>query len=310
MNPNHKDQMLSNLSKKSLARFPLIYNYIAGGASILALIGAPRLFDDEVTIASIYAISLCILVFTLMAFIAIRESQALHRYAQALFHIHYVCHSVRDFTKQAKDDINHIENLESECRKILDAISYCFSTLHCKLCSAELIELKKTKEKDRDIYHLKVFSTDAVTNQRNICFEEERHDLDKNTDCDEVFRFRNGNYRYYLCNDLVAKAKIDEFKSTFKIKGRKLVFSQFLTKLRGWPYPFRSSVVIPIRCLDSKKAPKEGEAGDEYGDFWGFLRISCDSRNIFDLRHTPELGGIFGDTLYTLFSTSDYLLEK
>ena len=62
---------------------------------------------------------------------------------------------------------------------------------------------------------------------------------------------------------------------------------------------YRSIMVIPIRYIQ-RLDPDTPKTRTPHWNYWGFLRVDCNTRNVFDPRLSPELGGMFA-ALFSLY---------
>lgn len=194
-------------------------------------------------------------------------------------------------------------NLEKTTEKILDAIANCFSVTSGKACRASIVELN-------DKFELIVAARDSMSAIKAIP-RNNKHLLEDNTDFRNLWYSINGCSRYYLNNNIVKSWLNREYRnSCFAEYGEPEMKSIFgFTLIRRWPLSYRSALVLPIRYVAEFTPPKDTETLCPHWNYYGFLCIDSISRNSFDDRYSPELGGSFADMLYTYFSQSDYILD-
>lgn len=293
----YEDQ-LPKLEKWSFDR---IFGYSAGTASIVGLVGAPFVIQEQGALSYLYMGFLSFLVILLITHAVLVEKRKLHRYAQTLFHSHFAQHLVRDSLSELGASKN--PSLEKTTEKILDAISNCFSITSGKTCRASIVELSET-------FELKVVARDSMSSIKVIP-RNKPHNLEDNTDFRNLWYSINGCSRYYLNNNIIRSwIKHEYCNSCFTEYGDPEIksFAGF-TFVKKWPLSYKSALILPIRYVSEFTPPKDAETLVPHWDYYGFLCIDSISRNSFDERYSPELGGIYADMLYTYFSQSDCILD-
>lgn len=284
-------------------------NLAGGVASLLGIAFLFVKFDDlgsdgRMIVALTYLFSI---IMFLVAYIVIVSHRKLHRYAQAVFHLHFVNHVVRDHVAAVyrKDQVS----LRDDVQKILDSIAHCYSILTGRVCRVALKEI--TQELDvvtagRDSM-ARTSSRDGDPAAGKNSFS---HSLDGNTDFSHIWYMLDGCERYYLSNDLPQEWKHHRYNNTsFFIRGKPETSSIFgITFIKRWTLPYKSALVLPIRCISAPRklqssAPPSGPEQNPQR-VWGFLCVDTASRGAFRLPHAAELGGAFADALYILFTFS------
>lgn len=281
--------------------FDRIFGYSTGLASIAGLVGAPFVVSNQDILSYLYMGFLSFLVILLIIYAVLIEKRKLHRYAQTVFYSHFAQHLVRDFLSGlvASRDIN----LEKTTEKILDAISNCFSMTSGKTCRASIVELN-------DRFELTVVARDSMSSIKAIP-RNKKHLLGNNTDFRNLWYSINGCSRYYLNNNIIRSwINHDYCNSCFIEYGEPEIKSVFGFRfVKKWPLSYKSAIVLPIRYVSEFVPPKDTETLSPHWDYYGFLCIDSGSKNSFDERYSPELGGVFADMLYTYFSQSDFILD-
>lgn len=302
----YKDQ----LPKNSRLNFIEIYKLIASTISILTIICGFFFSLSGNNAELVYAIFLCVLVLLLLTYIYIRERSKLSRYAETVYFVHFVNHLIRDtfayIQNKKEQDINN------RISEILFAIANCFSILTGKTCSCVIEEMRPSDDGKNfeviSVNHDLLADTvvDRMAKHSNI-----KHYIEDNTDFRNLWYSINGCSRYYLCNNLIKAWRYRKYKhSYFKIdkigepKSFTILGFTFVTK---WPLNYRSCLIVPIRFVGDGKPPETGPSShdslDKNGwEFYGFLCIYCNSRNVFNPRYCPELGGAFADLLYVFLN--------
>jgi hypothetical protein len=200
------------------------------------------------------------------------------------------------------------------------AIANCFSILTGKVCSCFLEEMKLTQ--DRQKVEVVTALHDPLANDMTASIEnaeQVKHYIDDNTAFKNLWYSINGCSRYYLNNDIKKSWKLQKYNdSYFKLekigKPRSITFFGF-HKITYWPLNYKSCLILPIRFVGNKKPPSSNLLEADYSNnkdwnFWGFICIYCNSRNVFNDRYAPELGGAFADLLYIYLSQLKMLKSK
>ena len=284
-----------------------LINFIGSMCSISAVLVA-IFFLKPSTAVIVNNIALILLVFFLIGFTIIREFSKSHRYSQTVYYQHFVNHVLRNFFCELKNNANpDICELTSD---ILTTISQCFSMVTGKPCRACLKEIKP--DLDLTIVTAERCLHSRETQSRND--QKTTHPLAENTDFYNLWYATKGCVRYYICNDLIKAWKKREYKnSSFKVLGDPKVCEPLLnfTFARNCNLPYRSTIVLPIRYLKKFEPPElNSNTVPSDWDFWGFLCIDSNSRNVFDSRLAPELGLAFADLLHLLFSETNEIVKR
>lgn len=293
------ENQLPKLEKWSFDR---IFGYGTGLASIAGLVGAPFVVQNQDFLSYLYMGFLSILVLLLLMYVILLEKRKLHRYAQAVLYSHFAQHIVRDYLSGLKVSNNF--NLEKTTEKLLDAISNCFSIISGKNCRASIVELNEK-------FELNVIARDSMSSIKPSLRRNKIHLLEDNTDFRNLWYSINDCPRYYLNNNIIKSwINHDYHNSCFSEYGNpevKCIFGfRFVKK---WPLKYKSALVLPIRYI-SKFSPPIGTGElPPHWNYYGFLCIDSISKNSFDERYSPELGGLFADMLYTYFSQSNFILD-
>lgn len=303
----------SQLPKKRSVSVSSVFSYSAGGASILGFLSSNYIFPHS-GIALAHTIFLLVLVFSILLHTYARDRRKLHRYAQAVFYIHYVNHIIRDSLAHAKED--NFKLSQETLQLTVNAIANCFSILTGKQCRCSIKELN-------DDFSINTVVRDNVSKKRIHEHHDTKtsHHLEENTDFKNLWYSIYGCSRYFLANDLIKFWKIHKYEnSSFKLVTfpKRSNFCSF-TWVSNWKLPYRSTLVLPIRFfsvfdppaqqeISAKKKTKKTEF--DHWNFWGFLCIDCNSRNIFDQEFAPELGAAFADTLYIFHEQTKFILDK
>lgn len=280
----------NQLPKPNRLTFESVIGYVGAGASIVGLLAAPFVLQNPSLLTLLYLSSLSLLVFFLFAYAYVVNRRKLHRYAQSVIHVHFLNHVIRDSLRAPSDS-----KIKDVTVKLLGAIANCYSILTAKTCRAYIIELTEARE-------LKIFATDPISEAM-----DKRHlgaaKLMENSAFNDLWFGKNGCSRFFLSNNLIRKWKRRQFEtSAFEHFGKPEIRSALgIEYVANWHLPYRSILILPIRYI-SEFSPPADSGKHENWDYWGFLCVDCNTKNSFDSRYSPELGGAFADAFYTLFS--------
>lgn len=293
----------SQLPTRNQLSFATVFNYIAGICSIGGIIASPFVITDPNTISSVFITFLAILVLVLLVHALLVDRRKLHRYAQSVIFSHYVAHVIRDTL--AEIETPQGKQVKHATEKILSAIATCFSIITGKHCRCAIVELVDNTE-------LHVAARDEIAKASNKK-KAGKHLLKDNTDFSNLWYAVHGCSRYYLCNNLPQEWKNHRYNnSSFEEVGHPEV-QAFPFGLPGrvanWRLPYRSALILPIRHLTEFDPPKSTDTPVPHWNFYGFLCIDCNSTNAFDNRYAPELGGMYADSLFTLFTQVEQSLH-
>ncbi len=279
---------------------------LAGAASLGGFVVA--LLTPEQDLKDIFfTIYLLGLSTSCLVYAVIQAHNRSRKYAQAVYFIHYVNHSIRDHVGavllggEEDRDFGHL------LEEILTAIASCFSIItgrNCRCCLKELTEHQEIKTVARDLLSAQ------QAESRKVDSNEQKHLLDDNTDFRKLWYAESGCLRAFLSNDLRRDFMKGEYQnSSFDVLGRPSIFRFFaFSFVTNWRLPYRSALVLPVRWVSEFEPPSRqiGIASRQEGwRVWGFLCVDCNSRNAFDRRHSVDLGGVFADTLYVALMQRD-----
>ena len=290
------------LPKIQKLTFDKIFGYITGLASLAGLIGAPFIIKDLSTLNYVYMSFLSLLVLLLLVHALLIEKRKLHRYAQTIFHIHFVQHIIRNsLASSSKGDFE--DDIKDVTQKILNSVAYCFSFTSGKNCRATIIELKSN-------FELEVVARDDLS-EIKAKSRTKKHKLEDNTDFENLWYAINGCSRYYLNNNIIRSWLNHKYKNSSLLEeGEPETKSIFgFSYVKNWPLSYRSVLILPIRYISKFSPPNETQTVANW-DYYGFLCIDSISKNSFDERYSPELGAIFADMLYTYYNQKDFILDS
>lgn len=269
-------------------------------AGILALLISYFNLDhaNEDVQTKIFVGELSFLSIGLIGYLYVTNYKKLHRYAQSVFYVHYIVHSVRD--EIASMEAGQRVDLEELIQDIVDATSNCFSLLTAKRCRCCVQEIKP----NQDVVTL---VRDRITSTQSP--NTGNHNISENTDFSNLWYGRNGCPRFFLSRNLVALWRAGKYRnSSFEAYGEPTTMSVLgLTFVTKWTLPYKATIVWPIRYIpDGCKWPVLNERDlaaipqDKRPFVWGFLSIDCKSKNTFDNLHAPELGAAIADAIFAV----------
>ena len=306
MATNTRTALMAQLPKRALWTLERIVVLAGALASVAAVVFLFYSFDKlSSDIKSIFAMSylFCIIVF-LVSYLMIITQSRLYRYSQAVFHMHFVNHAIRDYLAAlsvGKEDVN----LKVALNQILDSIAACYSILAGRTCRVTIKELTPSLD-------VKTVARDTISASSAAGTSQIEHPLEKNTDFKNLWYCLDGASRYFHSNNLLRDWKAHKYLNTsFNIHGDPEVLNFFgMSMVTKWRLPYKSAMVFPIRYVhDWTRWPllpgvESRIVQDGPPDVWGFLCVDSASTGVFKLPHAAEVGGAFADALYILFTFS------
>ncbi|HMG81026.1 MAG TPA: hypothetical protein VK591_20245 [Xanthobacteraceae bacterium] len=271
---------------------------IAGIAALIVTFGKLDHLNEDVQ-TKIFVFELSLVVVLLFGYIAVISFKKLHRFAQAVFYIHYINHIVRD--EIASMEAGEPIDLKEVLQDIVDAAANCFSLLSGKRCRCQIHEI----DPHQNVF---VLVRDRMTQTTRPETEPPYHIAD-NTDFSSLWYGSNGCPRFFLSRNIVDLWSKNKYKSTaFQTFGDPETISLMgITFVTKWTLPFRSAMVVPIRYVpESSDWPALNEANlsrmssEDRPFVWGFFSVDSKSRRSFDMQHAPELAAAIADATFTL----------
>ncbi len=243
------------------------------------------------------------LVILLLSYIFVKETSKKHRFAQAVYHIHFVNHAIRDYL--AGVQIGKNEQLSSVLDDIVDAISACFSIVEGRQCRCTIKEVKKEEPPK-----ISTVARDSISRVSSANTHQCTHAIIENTDFEDLWHGKSGSSRYFLGKNLKKMWRNGKYKnSSFKVYGDPdrvdvLIFSW----VTNWRLPYNSTLVWPIRFIPdhaywppTSGTPVASDDPRKVPHIWGFLCVDANTSKAFRSPQSAELGAAFADALYTLF---------
>jgi hypothetical protein len=297
-------EQLPRLNAWTLERLILLIGSVAGIVALFFGLVKVSELDENIRI-KIFVYELAALAFCLFSYILVTNFKKLHRYAQAVFYVHYINHVVRDGL--ASIEAGRPINLRELTEDICDATANCFSVLSGKRCRCTVW----TVNPDEDLVF--AFKHDRMT-KRTRPELERPYPILENTDFKNLWYGGNGCARFFVARDVVELWKKNQYRSSgFDAFGEpRMVAGYGFSVVATWTLPFKSSLVVPIRYVP-EECPWPAFDEERYSKMpvrpfvWGFLSIDSKSRRSFDLLHGPELAGAIADVLFILLQTSNRL---
>lgn len=276
---------------------------------VLAFFSVPYFFSHD-SLLLVYQLYLCAINTGLIAYLAYVHRHKYRRYITIGDYLHFVNHNVRDWlyllkkrteAKALRDD-DFGPDFRRNTVAMLDQIANAFSQLTGVRCSVCIKELRPQRK-------LKVVYRDALSDQtRSVRPEPEPHPLERDTPCCALYET---SIRHYGCNDVVKAWDDENFDSpSFDLHATK----PKLTRLMGlrfvwqWPLKFRSCLVVPIRYTNCTNPPLANGKGE--WNYWGFLCIDSNHRNVFDYERMWPLAAAFADVIYIYLSSTYDTMEE
>jgi len=250
--------------------------------------------------ATLFLFSLTILIYTR------RVLKRSHRYAQAVHYFHFVNHVMRDYTAEIIRG-GKFRSLDDELSDIVTAIADCFSAVteqKCRCC----IKALEAGTSPQQLF-LRTVARDRLSSVYSHG-DNMRHKLDENTDFSNLWYAVPPFFRGYVANDLHKLFIQGEYQNTSIKKGYRADVGPF-GKVRNWPLPYVSTLVVPIRYISEFLPPKEdAEKVTSHWICWGFLCIDSNHKNVFLDPDLLILAGGFADSIYSFVSNVECHLKK
>ena len=306
MAANTRSALSAQLPKHPAWTLERVTNLVGAIASTATLVFVFTSIDTLSTDTKmIFALSyLFLIIIFLIVYLLLITQRRLYRYAQAVFHVHFVNHVIRDHL--ASLSLGNNPDLKVTLNQILDSIAACHSIITGRMCRVSIKEVKPTLE-------VVTVSRDTISAASSVAGPSKvAHLLDRSTDFRNLWYCRDNCSRYFYSNNLPSDWKDHKYENTsFDVYGTPELRNVLgLFRLVKWPLPYKSTIVLPIRYLDDwTKRPRlptvtQAEKQDEPPSVWGFLCVDSSSTRAFKPPHAAELGGAFADALYVLFTYS------
>lgn len=283
-----------------------VFNFLGSLASIVALyftFSPWHNFSNDTK----YIIGLSyffIIILLLLSYILIRESSKKHRYAQTVYYMHFVNHTIRDYLSRAR--LGRAEPLSDALNEIVNAIAACFSIIEGRQCRCSIKEVQRC-----DPLTIVTLARDSISKVQAPSTRQHTHHLVANTDFDDLWNGKSGAVRFFVGNNLKTMWRSGTYRnSSFQSYGQPIRHDIFgYSWVTNWRLPYNSSIVWPIRFIPDHQywPPAAGipTASDDplkHPDIWGFLCVDSTASRAFRSSQSAELGAAFADALYTLFT--------
>jgi len=177
---------------------------------------------------------LFIIVCVLMIYIFIRETKKRHRYALAVYHVHYVNHAIRDCLSDLQ--IGRNQTLHSVLENIVNSIAFCFSIVEGRQCRCSIKEVLHVPDLE-----IQTVARDTISRQFSVNTDRERHLVSENSDFEKLWNGEKGYARYFQGTNLKMMWSRGGYKnSSFRVVGEPERLDIFtITLVRKWNLPYR-----------------------------------------------------------------------
>jgi hypothetical protein len=248
----------------------------------------------EDTKAYIFVLEITALCLGLIIYVFVTSKKKLHRYAQAVYYLHYTNHLIRD--EIAGMDTGKSATTDAVLQDIVDALANCFSIItgrRCRCCIQEILPQGNVSTVVRD----------TITSKQSA--NTDSHNIEDSTAFSNIWYGKNGCPRFFISRNLVKLWSSGQYRnSSFRTYGEPETMNFLgISFVRKWTLPYRATIVWPIRYVpEGSRWPvlKPLDLPVEKRPFvWGFLCVDCGSRNTFDATYGPELGASFADAIFT-----------
>jgi hypothetical protein len=294
-----------NAGRKLGATLWGVFNVVAGTASILGLFFGIKWIPPGQT-ASVYAWYVIVLATGSLGYIVWLHNQKLHRYAQICDYVHFVNHTVRDVVSELLYRLENgtLTSLDEETKKatgdILNAIATTFSILTGTSCRACIKELSQESSMTYVEAYVRDQFSYKVQRGGPRCASE-RVPVSENSDFEEMLS--NPRMRFFFENDLPRLWRRGKYRNS-SLQG--VIPKMFLGWIWGWPLPYKSTIVVPIRYVSGEQKTQYPAVGNQSQrrcyHYFGFLCIDSPRRNVFSTHYSVPLSSAFADVLYMFFS--------
>lgn len=231
-----------------------------------------------------------------------------YHYANAVYYTHYVSHVIRDHTATLYSG-DETPTLDEILKDVVTAIADCFSLLtetRCRCC------IKSFWEDDAKKLVLTTIARDRVSAISLPKQTEATHEIETNTDFDNLWYCKNYCYRTYIENNLPRAYGKNEYKNSSISKEPLLLNCRLFFWCFNWPLPYKSTLVVPIRYVAVFDPPSADEP-PQFVPHWlyrGFLCVDSNRKNVFVDPLLLELASDFADSLYTFLTNYEFFLNR
>lgn len=227
--------------------------------------------------------------------IAAEQAARKQRYADISGRLHIVSLSIKELAlklerarQETRLDKSVLESATERLVGIMDGTAAVFSMLTGTDCRCT-IKVVKT-DPARTIAWAHTLARDKRSGQQNARRDDERsrqrHDvIEKNIDFELLYDDKKIDDGYYFNNDLPS----GEYYST-SLERESMSHVWTPQARRQWPLTYRSTIVWPIRQIET------GREGNTH--FIGFLAIDSGSPNVFEKAWDTEVGGTIAEQLF------------
>jgi len=290
----------------------LYWLHIVGSiSSIIGLVAAPIfVYVNQGWECIIVATALSLFAFASLILSARTLIRSRYRYANVVHFFHYVNHIMRDYIATMIREgtttpliHEHTSHLDEELQNIVTAIADCFWVVtgqRCRCC-IKALETKTSPQSSQPLC-VRTIARDKVSVLHSHD-DSVSHAIVNNTDFCNLMYPTQQYHRGYVANNIPALFLQRAYNNTSIPKDYQPNVNYF-QRIRNWPLPYRSTLVVPIRYISVFLPPKEREeAIPSHWTYWGFLCIDSNHNNVFLDPDLLELAGGFADGIYSFIST-------
>lgn len=314
MATSREEYHLAILPKRSRLSLESIFSFIAGVASIVSLILSVFIDPSYYNLAT----SLFLIFIIVLLVLYIAKSHKHHRYAEALFYLHFINHIIRDALVKVTQDPSE-ENAKSTVQSlnqhIANALAHCFTLITRRKCRVSICKINPTSANNHLDFTVDIIARDAVSSKQLGNNHNSKGRIEDNTDFASIL-FAKNNTSHYLCNNLKHEYSIGKYKNfSFTRNGQP---PEIIKKLgvfhciKGWNLPYVATIVSPIRYTDGHHPPKEQRTEQQQinpkWQHYGFVCVDNNTKNTFNATYDPEILAATCDVLYGFYAQVEYMV--
>lgn len=236
--------------------------------------------DPAVIVCSLVTLSVIVL-----SIVFGRRSR--QRYSEALMHLHYAVHIVRDYCAK---NAHSREETERVIVELLDSCSRVFGIITRKntLCS-----IKKYNTSDNTVQY---YLHDQLADRKNGIDKNIKIPSDQFASVTYFLEKSKGARRYCRQNVQSDFRHNRYFHPSLLGADGPRNYNNFRQKYQDWPLHFSSTLVVPIRYIS------EDDAGELIDNILGFLCVDSESRGVFNEQYDSEIAATYADLIHLLLT--------
>jgi hypothetical protein len=186
----------------------------------------------------------------------------------------------------------------------MDQIAALYSMITGTRCRSAI----KVVQRDGENIWVHALVRDEISASENLISDKERNEkrfdrIEANADFNLLFDPTKRDQGFYLNNDLT-QGDIKNSSKSYYLAKASAENDYDSVKRVGWPLPYRSTIVWPIRVMPNQSF------GFSEVDCLGFLAIDSESRNVFDERWDAQIGGSVANYLYSVLTIYSIIENK